>query len=170
MADSELVKDVMFPAVQLKSNTTVDEALQELNRKNVLYGIVTDFKGRPAIVTREHLSAAKANQLVRVLSTKKPHLRFIEPYLSMDNIVQTYADDFIYNRNIMGILVQEQGELQGILLRETIEKYVSMNRIGGTPKLLYRCKKCPGPPCSGDSYYPPICPKDSKRPMERAQK
>lgn len=169
MADSRLVKDVMFPAVQLKIDATVGEALRTL-RKNVPFGVVSDEEGEPfAIVTREHLRAAKVSELVQVLPTSMPHSRPTEPYSTLDSIVQTYADDFVVNPDLRGIVVQEQGEVQGVLLRETVEEHLldmlNAGRLPGTPGLLFRCKQCD---CSGVRESPPQCPRDSKRKMERS--
>lgn len=170
MADSELVKNVMFPAVQLEKNATVGEALQKLQGKNAFYAIVVDLNGKPfAIVTKERLSASKGNVPVQMLSSSIPHPVFIEPNIPLESIARIYSNDFRSNRNLMGIAVREHGEVQGILLGDTIEKFLSMGRIAGTPRLLYRCRQCPGNPiCSGDTYYPPECPEDPNRPMEPA--
>lgn len=164
MADSELVKDVMFPAVQLNKNTTVGEALQELNRNNALYAVVSDFAGRPlGIVTKDNLSAAKANEFVQVPSSGLPYSGFIDPYVAVDGVVKKYEDYFKFNQNLMGIVVREQGEVHGVLLRETI---LSMSRIAGTPVLLFRCTQCPkGVDCPGVRRSPPQCPKDPRRKM-----
>ena len=68
MADSELVKDVMFPAVLLDKYATAGEALQELNRNNAFYGVISDFTGKPlGVITRDTLSIAMAHEFRPIL-------------------------------------------------------------------------------------------------------
>ncbi|SRR6266567_7761896 len=169
MANSGLVKDVMSPAVQLKIDATVGEALRTL-RRNVPFGVVSDIEGKTfAIVTRERLRAAKVNELVQVLPKSVLHSRPTEPYRTLDNIVQTYAGDFAFNPNLKGIVVQEQGEVQGVLLWETVEDMLNASRLPGTSGLLFRCKECPGGDvCPGVRRSPPRCPFRPWRKMEPA--
>jgi len=178
MGDSELVKDVMLPAVRLDMNLTIREA-QQLLKEDILFGVFGNVKGKPfPIVTRTQLSAAQADKPVRNLTMYLAHPVPIESDCNLDFIVLTRANDFEFNQESMGIVVEEQGEVRGILLWETIEERVldmlNTGRLRGTPigMPLYRCKQCPGDPrCPGvklmyyDPKNPPECPRDKKRKM-----
>lgn len=178
MGDSELVKDVMLPAVRLNMNLTISEA-QQLLKEDILFGVIRDVEGKPfPIVTRTQLSAAQADKPVRNLTMYMAHPVPIDSNCKLDIIVLTRAYDFVFDQDSVGIVVEEQGEVRGILLWETIEERVldmlNTGRLRGTPMgiPLFRCKQCPGNPlCPGvklmyhDPKNPPVCPRDKKRKM-----
>ena len=121
MADSRLVKDVMVPAVQLKASARAGDALLTLDQKGVEYGVTTDESGKPLmIVTKEQLSTAEADDFIQTLTLNVPHPKPIEPDVRLSSIVQMLAESLTINIDFTGFIVQDQGKVLGVLLRETI--------------------------------------------------
>jgi len=149
--DPLLVKDLMTSAVQLEANTTASDALQALDQKNVEYGVVIDGRDKLyVIVTREQLRGVNVDAPIRGLTTNVPHPEFIEPYETLDSIVEERVKDFLIKQDLIGIVVQELGNVVGILLRNLIIEYASSmlntRRLPGPALrgLLFKCLKCPG--------------------------
>ncbi len=162
MADSRLVKDVMVPTVQLEANVRAGDALQTLDQKNIEYGVVCDESGRLlVIVTRKQLRDVEPDECVQVLTANVPHPVPIKPDDSMNSIVQMLAEDSTIKYGFTDIIVQEQGNVQGVLLHETIEEHawfildrvrfrgslMSLSRPRGDPlrvpkPMLFKCFIC----------------------------
>jgi hypothetical protein len=184
MADSRLVKDVMVLALQLEASARAVDALRTLDQHDIEYGVVSDECGDLLIiVTKEQLRTIKADQPLQALTINVPHPIHIEPDDAFDSIVQIWMDDFALNKDLVGIVVQQQGKVLGILLRETIQELsqvMAVGRLEGTSKgrVTYKCLKCPrGSKCPGgperkevthfDRKNPPTCSRGLE--MERVR-
>jgi hypothetical protein len=149
MSDSWMVKDEMVLTVRLEANVTAWDGLQTLDQKNVEYGVISDETGKLfAIVTKEQLKTAETDEPLRALTKDIPHLEAIELDDTFDIIVQVWADNFVFNQDLLGIVVQKQGDVQGILLRKTIVEHalsmLSGRRLAGSPlgptgSVLFEC-------------------------------
>lgn len=176
MADSRLVKDVMVPTVRLEANVTAHDALQTLHQENLDYGVVSDKFGKLlGIVTREQLGTAAEDEPVQALTKDMSYPEPIELDDVFDFIVQVCADNFLFNRGLLGIVVQKQGHIQGILLRETIIEHalstLSGRRLAGSPlgharDVLFECPIDHERKYVDIDYYdpenPPTCSKGHK--------
>lgn len=150
MEDSPLVRDVMVPIVQFEAHIAAGDALQRLDQQCIDYGVVSDEQGELlVIVTREQLRTVKANERLQTVSANKAYPLPIEPDEKLDDIVRISADDFALNENLLGIVVQKQGSIHGVLLRETIEEQAASmlvgRRLAGKPlkdtlkRIVFQC-------------------------------
>lgn len=162
MAGSRLVKDVMVPTVQLEVNARIGDALQTLDLMGCEYGVVSDESGRShVIVTREQLKAAETDECLQTLTANVPHSMAIKPDIRLNSIVQMLAEDLAIGLDFTGLVVHDQGEVLGVLLRETIQGHAwdildqshlfgsflkdprSRGNIVRVPKpMLYECPVC----------------------------
>jgi len=150
MKDSPLVRDVMVPTVQFEANTEVGDALQKLDQQRIDYGVVIDDQGDLlVIVTREQLRTMKANERLQTITANRAYPLPIEPDEELDEVVRISADDFSFNQNPLGIVVQKQGSIYGVLLRETIDEQAASllvgRRLAGKPlkdapkRIVFQC-------------------------------
>jgi len=142
MADSLLVKDVMLPAIYLEADITTSKALKLLKQKNVEYGVVGDVKDELfGMVTRHLLRTIKANKPVRDIITNELQVVHTQQDTPLDTIVQSYQENLHLNPNLVGFVLSDKGIVQGILLRELVEKQalqVAVDQIGRNVQELYR--------------------------------
>jgi len=140
----------MVPTVQFEANTAAGDALQKLDQQRIDYGVVSDEQGELlVIVTREQLRTVKANERLQTITTNRAYPLPIEPDEELDEIVRISADDFALNHNLLGIIVQKQGSIHGVLLRETIEEQAASmlvgRRLAGKPlkdalkRIVFQC-------------------------------
>jgi Mg2+/Co2+ transporter CorB len=176
MVDSPLVKDVMVRTVQLEAKTSACEALQTLSQEEVENGVVYDEYGKLlGIITMGQLQIADTFETVQTLIKNTLCLEPIEIEDKFDIIVQVWADAFFSNQSLLGIVVQKQGTIQGILLRETIIEHalstLSGRRLAGSPlghtrSVLFECPIDHERKLVDIDYYdpsnPPTCSKGHK--------
>jgi hypothetical protein len=142
MANSQFVRDAMVPAVQLDANATIGETLRTFDQRKVLFGVVSDKWNRPlTIFIKERLVISQAKEPAEVLTVNVPYPLSIELHERLDLFLQAQFGDFALNQNFIGIVVQEQGIVQGVLLREIINQQALSLQI---PVPLERSPVCLG--------------------------
>src|SRR6266568_3272925 len=121
----------MVPTVQFEANTEVGDALQRLDQQRIDYGVAIDEQGALLmIITREQLRTMKVNERLQTITANRAYPLPIEPDDELDEVVRISADDFSFNQNPLGIVVQKQGSIYGVLLRETIDEQAASLLVG----------------------------------------
>lgn len=149
MADAKQVQEMLSPVMLLDVRATVADALQRLEQANAAFGIVGDEKGQPlGLVTAEQLRAADSDACLQSLISDAPGPIFIEPHVTIDNAVKMLAKDLVLKPNLAGIIVQEQGQVRGVLPRQVVVEHASQvvtretaDRLEGAPidVLFFEC-------------------------------
>lgn len=142
MAEPLLIKDVLLPAIYLEANMMTGKALKLLTRENIGYGVVGDVRGESfGMVTRKSLHTVKANMPVQDIITKELHAVHTQQDTSLDNIIQSYQENLHLNPDLLGFVLIDKGLVQGILLRESVEKQalqIAVDQVGRDAQELYR--------------------------------
>jgi len=122
---SRVVKDVMDPSVRIEPGITKGDARQTLMQQNVPYGVLSNTEGKQfTILTMDQLSAPSLDEQVQVFAVNLPVFYVtIDPHDNLDDVLLTWATDFAANQNLIGMIVQEQNEILGVLPREKIEEH-----------------------------------------------
>jgi hypothetical protein len=176
MADSPLVKDVMVRTVQLEAKTSACDALQTIFQAEVENGVVYDEYGKLlGIITKRQLQIADSHEPVQTLIQNTICLEPIEFDDDFETIVEVWANIFLFNQGLLGFVVQKQGNIQGVLLWETIIEYalsaLSGRRLAGSPlgkarSVLFECPIDREQKYVDIDYYdqrnPPTCSKGHK--------
>jgi CBS-domain-containing membrane protein len=145
MEHPRLVKDVMVPAMRLDAKMRSVDALQVLDQRNIEYGVVCDQAGKPStIISREQLRAAEPDESLHVLNTYIPYPVSIDPDDNLNSIVQMLAEDVTCQYESTDLIVQKQGNIQGILIYQTL---MSLFRPRGDslrvpPTMIFQCSIC----------------------------
>ncbi len=143
------VQELILPVAVLEANMTVSEALTKLEQTEAIFGVVSDEKGQAlGLVTVEQLHAAQKNASVQSLIVTTPRSITVEPSVTIDDVVKMLAKDLVLNPDLSGVIVQDQGKVQGVLPRKTIVEYASrvvtrgtVDRLEGAPvdTLFFEC-------------------------------
>lgn len=145
MENPRLVKDVMVPAVRLDAKMRPVDALQVLIQWNMEYGVVCDDAGKPSIIiSREQLRVAEPDESLQALSTYIPYPVSIDPDDNLNSIVQMLAENVTCQHEFTDLIVQKQGNIQGILIYQTL---MSLSRPRGDPlrvppTMVFQCSIC----------------------------
>jgi len=136
---------VMVPAVRLDAKMRPVDALQALIQRNIEYGVVCDEAGKPSIIiSREQLRVAEPDESLQALSAYIPNSVSIDPDDNLNSIVQMLAEDVTYQYEFTDLIVQKQGNIQGILIYQTL---MSLSRPRGDPlrvppTMIFQCTIC----------------------------
>jgi len=151
VATPKKVQELALPVLVLEANMTVAEALKKLEHAQATLGVVSDARAQPlGIVTTEQLHAAQKSASVNSLIGTTPRPIMVEPSATIDDVVKMLAKDLVLNPDLAGVIVQEQGEVQGVLPRKTIVEYASrvvtrgtVDRLEGAPvdTLFFECSE-----------------------------
>jgi hypothetical protein len=123
-----LARDTMELAVHLEGNMTVrdvQQMLEQPEQQNVTYVVFPTRQGAPfGVVTRQGLRTANENARLQGVTRDVLSAQSVSPDETLDTIMQKWTDEFASNPEVKGILVQEQGNVLGVLPRERIEEFV----------------------------------------------
>ncbi|HEU5376618.1 MAG TPA: CBS domain-containing protein [Ktedonobacteraceae bacterium] len=124
-AGSGRVRDAMKRVARIERDETVDRALQKLEQEHVDVGLVDSPKGEPfGIVTQKQLLKAdkgkELNALVR--NRNVPAKTPVRPDDRLDEVTEKWGEQFGTRRTVKGMVVEEEGQVLGILSRDSFEK------------------------------------------------
>jgi CBS domain-containing protein len=177
MPDDATIKQKMVEDyIVVTPDVSVTEAQQVLASTNKTYCVVMSPED-------EIVTVATAKQLKQLpdqtaslvtLLEKLPPAVIIEPNRTLEQIVEDFSPLLISERSIKGMLVMEDGQIEGILPRRAVSQYANFRmrvrvlagaEIEGdppTPANIYVCPKgdYQTTVVSYDRHNPPRCPND----------
>jgi len=149
MATRKQVRELILPVSILENTMTVTESLKKLEQATATFGIINDAKGQLlGLVTVEQLRTANKDTSVQSLVTIGAHPIVLEPSVTIDDAVKLLAKNLVLNPDLVGVIVEDHGKIQGVLSRKTIVEYASrvvtrgtIDRLEGAPvdTLFFEC-------------------------------
>lgn len=157
--------------VLISAEQTISQTRGELERSGVGYGVVVNAAGEPvALINAKMLEEAPDPDLpINTFSTTPAFVVSSETLL--DETVSYSAQTFVENPGLQGLIVEEGGEISGILSRKTIRFYAQqiairggdITELAGVPQTRAKYFICPQQDYKKlvtryDPDDPPTCP------------
>lgn len=175
MADEmPLVRDtIVTEFVPLDAGQTIAEARRKLVQARATYGIVTNTTGVPVALTTAGALAASPDPDAALQAAAMPPTFVVDGEISLDQAVSFSAQTLVEHPEIAGLVVQDHGQVAGVLPRQAIRQRAQhiktrggdITELPGVPQTQAKYFVCP----KGDykklvSQYdpndPPVCPND----------
>lgn len=177
MPDEATIKQKMVEDYTVVTpDISVTEAQQVLALTNATYCVVMSPEDEPVTVaTAKQLKQLPDQTAPLVASLENlPPAVIIEPNRTLDQIVEDFSPLLVSERSIKGMLVMEDGHIEGILPRHAVSEYAGFRmrvrvlagaEIEGDPIPQPRVYVCPKGDyqtavVSYDRHNPPRCPND----------
>jgi hypothetical protein len=160
---------LLIKAKLLKASGTVAEVLSELG--DVPYGVLKGESGELlALLSVDELRSINSNEPIQTFIANQSRPLTVDLQLELDKVVQGFAQDFVAHPDRGGLIVQDKGEVKGILPRKTIVEQAlrivsrrSIDRLEGAPLdvMIFECTEDPERKILDyyDSANPPKCSK-----------